>query len=44
MISNFEPRLDEEERRTQNSRLLIHGADENDADNTDEQALFVINN
>ena len=30
--------------RTRNSRLLIHGVDENDSNNTDVQGLFVINN
>ena len=43
MINNIETRLDDEEQRSRNSCLPIHGV-ENDSHNTDQQALFVINN
>ena len=44
LITNLELKVDDEEQRSRNTCLLIHGIQENDRENTDELALQVINN
>ena len=44
LITNLELKVDDQEQRSRKTRLLIHGIQENDRENTDELALKVINN
>ena len=44
LITNLELKVDDEEQRSRNTCLLIHGIQENYRENTDELALKVINN
>ena len=44
LITNLELKVDDEEQRSRNTCLLIHGIQEDDRENTDQLALKVINN
>ena len=44
LVTNLELKVDDQEQRSWNTCLLIHGIQENDRENTDELALKVINN
>ena len=43
-INKLEMRVDDQEQRSRNMCLLIHGVQESDDENTDELALAIINN
>lgn len=43
VVNDLETKLDDQEQRTRNSCLLIHGIEEDESDNTDNHVLSVIN-